>query len=104
MDTSSPSKRRLAREATDPASPGPKRLAQHSIGPDPVRGKAASLEELNFEVRKLHEQGAIDADYFKQIQSVTDDHSTRISIMNQFAKKQDGETREGDHAERRDVY
>ena len=63
MDTSSPSKRRMGGDAApEAASPGPKRLAQHRTGPDPARGAAATLDELTFEVLKLHEQQTIDAD------------------------------------------
>ena len=82
MDTSSsPSKRRMGEDASpEAASPGPKRLAQHHTGPDPTRGATASLEDLTFEVRKLHEQRNIDADYFKQIYNVMEDHRARITI------------------------
>ena len=89
MDTSSPSKRRMGGDATtEAASPGPKRLAQHRTGPDPARGAAATLDELTFEVRKLHEQGTHDADYFKQIYNVTEDHGARITIAHKFMKSE----------------
>ena len=61
--TPSPSKRRMGGDASpEAASLGPKRLAQHHSGPDPARGAAATVDELTFEVLKLHEQRAIDAD------------------------------------------
>ena len=73
--TPSPSKRRMGGEASPEApSPGPKRLAQHHRGPDPARGAAATVDELTFEVFKLHEQRTIDSDYFKQIYNVIEDH------------------------------
>ena len=90
MDTSSsPSKRRMGGDASPEApSPGPKRLAQHRSGPDPTRGTAATLDELTFEVLKLHEQRNIDADYFKQIYNVTEDHGARITIAHKFMKSE----------------
>ena len=72
----------------DAASPGPKRLAQHHSGPDPTRGTTASLDELTYEVLKLHEQRNIDADYFKQIYNVTEDHGARITIAHKFMKSE----------------
>ena len=89
MDTSSPSKRRMGGDASpEAASPGPKRLAQHHSGPDPTRGTAASLDELTFQVLKLHEQRNIDANYFKQIYNVIEDHRARITIAHKFMKSE----------------
>ena len=49
---------------------------------DPTRGPAASVDELTFEVFKLHAQKPIDLEYFKQIHEVISDHAARITIMN----------------------
>ena len=70
------------------ASPGPKRLAQHQSGPDPARGAAATVDELTFEVLKLHEPRTIDTDYFKQIYNVMKDHGARITIAHKFMKSE----------------
>ena len=70
------------------ANPGPKRLAQHQSGPDPARGAAATVDELTFEVLKLHEQRARDEDYFKQIYDVMEYHRARITIAHKFTKSE----------------
>ena len=72
----------------EPASPGPKRLAKHQSVPDPARGPAASVDELTFEVLKLHSQKPIDTEYFKQIYDVMEDHAARITIMNRYVKSE----------------
>jgi hypothetical protein len=77
--------------APEAPSPGPKRLAQHRAGPDPTRGAAATLDELTFEVLKLHQQRDIDADYFKQIYNVAEDHGTRITLAHKFMKSESAE-------------
>ena len=71
-----------------PASPGPKRLATHQLVPDPARGPAASVDELTFEVLKLHSQKPIDTEYFKQIYDVMEDHAARITITNRYMKSE----------------
>ena len=72
----------------EPASPGPTRLAKHQSVPDPTRGPTASVDELTFEVLKLHSQKPIDIEYHKQIHDVMEDHAARITITNRFVKSE----------------
>ena len=87
--TPSPSKRRIGEEASsEPASPGPKRSAQHQSLLVPSRDSAASVDELTFEVLKLHSQKPIDIEYSKQIYEATGDHALRITIVNRYVKSE----------------
>ena len=81
--TPTSSKRRMGDEASpDPgASPGPKRLAQHQLAPEPPRHQTMTTDDLTHEVHGLFVQKTNDQEYFNQISEAVEDDATRIIAL-----------------------